>query len=435
MGRKVASREQKPQTTQNAAPRPTNGALSRLAEAPAIRLSVVVVLCGVLVFFLRDRGDFNELRERIAYLGGHTECVKVAVVDGLRNLVSTCDSNPGTDLVSIPERAMLSTRTSNQKILDLAEEIGGFNPDSQDAEAILLTLVVLHELARGAKSPFASFLSSWPKVAPDILALGDELQMNAVAVMLPTARVRSQEMQELIESFTSAAPGLFGSPSKATQRRVFACVMSRGHTYRLTPKVWGHVLLPFMDQVNHNAEKSNAKFQCDKRGCKLVAVERIHEGETIVHNYGAKPDLGMLFTYGFAPGGNLSTLRVPLGTALGHTAIKDCGDVISLDHGANFTVPAEVMECFTKISGPRRFLEALQLACGDISKRMSRGSVTTSYGPAGTSVVEALHNLESRRPHQALDAGIITAVRREMTTVNRCIDETTTALKNMRSSS
>jgi len=289
----------------------------------------------------------------------------------------------------------------------------------QAAAVVMLALILLHELALGSRSLFAAHIASLPVDPPNILALGDDLQMKALSLVLPDAWTHRNRMLKGVSDHVSKAPGMFGNASEADQRRAISYVLSRSRAYESkTDLLTSHVMVPFQDLPNHD-EKPNCEEICDDAGCKFVTLRDIMHGEQISHSYGAKSDLNLLYTYGFMSSNNHSALRISISAS--DDAVMACGIRIKLDKTSPLALEPEVSKCFQEFEGFPRFLKAVFTACNDLM-----GHLTGKL-----KVYEVLEQLGARPAAHALDAALDKALRGELSTLQRCISESREALKSV----
>merc|ERR1711970_1014905 len=145
----------------------------------------------------------------------------------------------------------------------------------------------------------------------------------------------------------------------------------------------------------------NCNQTCDADGCRFVALRAISPGEELTHSYGAKSDLNFLYTYGFAPGSNISALHLLLSAS--DRAVAACGSSISLDKAAPLAVEAEGINCFFTVDGRRSALKAVFQACSEALSRLSRPSLQGVLSIGRINPNEALERLGTRSPARALD--------------------------------
>eukprot|EP00746_Dinoflagellata_sp_MGD_P049564 gnl/MRDRNA2_/MRDRNA2_223519_c0_seq1.p1 gnl/MRDRNA2_/MRDRNA2_223519_c0~~gnl/MRDRNA2_/MRDRNA2_223519_c0_seq1.p1 ORF type:complete len:244 (+),score=44.70 gnl/MRDRNA2_/MRDRNA2_223519_c0_seq1:3-734(+) len=237
-------------------------------------------------------------------------------------------------------------------------------------------------------------------------------------------------MLQSIRHFVKAQPGLFRGTKLKDQHNAFSHALSRNAMFWLSQHVSEHVLVPFQDLANHDADP-NCNQICNKSGCWFVAKRAIARGEQITHSYGLKSDLNMLFSYGFGQRGSNSAFELMLNAS--ENVTKICGHKVLLNHEAPLAVAHQAATCFEAAAGRQSFLKMLQRACGELSQELHKpgGAGLTMLGMGRPNPDNALRRLEARKPAQNLDHVLSAEIRRELATLQRCTLESQRALDNM----
>lgn len=395
------------------------------------RLSAFVLSIALLTSIAISLQDEAGIDEKLRYIlleahviqsGGSVKCVQPATFGGIRGLEATCDIEAGHVLMFAPVGVMLSTSTTDQQVMEqiipdndtlfLVEK----GKDPADAMA-MLTLVLLREFALGARSSFAAHIASMPADPPDILALGDDVQIKAISAVIPDAGPRIEKIVKVVSNHVIQSPSLFGNASQIDQRRAISYAFSRAHSYT-SEQLTRYVIIPFQDLPNHD-ENPNCHQICDATGCQYVALRDIVRGEQIVHSYGSKSDLNLLYTYGFVSTSNRSAFRI--WPSASDDAVMTCGNSIKLDKAAPLGVEAEGAKCFQDHQGLSKFLESIFNACSDLLRHVTERAM----------VHQALQQLQKRSPPHVLDVALQDALHNELSTLQRCISESGEALKRV----
>jgi len=267
---------------------------------------------------------FSSLRDDLTHNGGEATCVAEGYFDAGRGLKAACDFTTGSRLTFAPSSFMISRITANDENLGriLQPLIAA---KEKDFENVALALVLLHEIHRKKKSSFWRHIDTLPPEPPKVIALGDDDQLRAMAILVSKIDKRGGLLVDQVSSYVELDPQLFGYPTAPVMRNALAYVFTRSTSYKAKDKSTVLAVAPFQDLLNHHNEPNSVQ-KCNAQGCTLKALRDISKGEELTVSYGTSDlsDLSLLYKYGFSANSTRSALRVPLDTHLKSRSLNQC---------------------------------------------------------------------------------------------------------------
>jgi len=346
----------------------------------------------------------------------------------VRGLASLCSADANESLLFVPNHAILSDTSVDQRVIDVVAEDMGTSPHNPAvARDLAIAAGLLRERAAGRRSAFAAYLSSIPnqQQLPDNLPRWDDMQLGVLSAVMWDVTIWRKLILQSLQSIVVAEPSLFGSAEESDCIWALAILVSR--------QVHGQ-LIPLIDQANHAAEP-NAQLGCNRSGCSLVALKRVSPGDELTISYGHKPNLHLLQAYGFAmPDNKVSSLSLNFSSLPG---INDkCGaSRVKLHHSADLAISSEATACLEAAVGQCAFLRALLQECEALNRRLAPpadGPMSYHAQALGKPNAQAaLQALEDRTPKMPLDVVLLKTVRQEMETAARCVTDARGKLKRL----
>ncbi|KAK9908367.1 hypothetical protein WJX75_006775 [Coccomyxa subellipsoidea] len=293
-----------------------------------------------------DADFFEWLRKEGAFIASIESGL---VAEGFRGVIAKTDIDPGTLLVSVPERLLLSAHSA-KKDTAFAQALSATNKQSTNSSQVLAAHL-LHEVCKGQDSYWKPYLATLPRQYTCLSYFcPEDIQELQVAYAMDIAHSVAEALKS---DHTSVKPLLsaLGLPAKfmtlGAWRWATATVASR--TMYLPDDDAG-ALMPFGDLHNHRSppgvapdlgilgeaqdpsdtqldqgSSGSGQFDLKTRKYMLFAQTRYRAGEQVFLSYGAHTNLELLEHYGFVSEDNpYDTAQLP---------------VIMLPEGLQGTVP------------------------------------------------------------------------------------------------
>ncbi|KAK0741397.1 hypothetical protein B0T18DRAFT_332802 [Schizothecium vesticola] len=265
-----------------------------------------------------------------------------------RGVVAKADIEPDTVLFTIPRSAILCAATS-----PLATHLPSFFQDSDDLDNsddpsaqdswTCLILVLLHERARGASSPWKPYLDLLPTTfsTPMFWTPSELLALQTSPLLPKIGRASADAMiQSKIVPVLLAHPSLFPPSSDILplSHALGSAIMA--YAFDLTPETppsggdsdeqdgWEEDLnppptlglVPLADLLNADAADFNAHINHGADSLTATSLRKITAGEEILNYYGPLPTSELLRRYGYVTPAHArhDVVEVPWVTVLRH---------------------------------------------------------------------------------------------------------------------
>ncbi|CAL8469431.1 g8972 [Coccomyxa elongata] len=259
-----------------------------------------------------------------------------AVPEGYRGVVAISDIEPGSILVRVPERLLVSAHSAKKE--KVFAEASSANPPIPSSQVLAAHL--LHEVSKGSQSFWGPYFASLPRQYTCLSYFTTEdAQELQVAYAVEVAKSVAEALRS---DYTSVKPLLnaLGLPAKfktlGAWRWAAATVASR--TMHLPDDAAG-ALMPFGDLHNHRSppaatqpdlgilaqgqptidsldstdSSGTGRFDTELREYQLYAQTRYWPGEQVFLSYGAHTNLELLEHYGFVLEDNpYDTAQLPI---------------------------------------------------------------------------------------------------------------------------
>lgn len=232
----------------------------------------------------------------------------------LRQLVCAADVEPGTHILRVPRRLVLSTTKSLSAPLRRAlSEIcgrGGIPPFLCEVFMLAIELVTTQDPA------WAFYREHMLPDESDCEHSADAFTPGELAALQSTTLVeRITTSQRHLNTLYNELPwGAEGMPARFGHARfVWAVHCVRSRAFNVCEQGaeandgGALIVVPFVDLVNHSSEPNvRAEFHTDDNTCVLVCTRHVPAGTPLVRDYSHQGHLPlsnerMLYTYGFVP--------------------------------------------------------------------------------------------------------------------------------------